>query len=231
VSTGFREFVRRTPTPLGGLAAAAALVFAGCGGGGGETTAASTASGSQQSAAATRGEKSEQGSANQERRSSTSKTKQKKNTSPSTLLPPRQGSKAAAPGVPTSREGDNSIQTYGLEASSAQRAQATALVQAYLDARAARDWAKVCSLLAAKPRAEQRQFAGDVSCAEAMVSFAADARTSVLQEEAQIEVLSFRVGHRYAFLIYRRSDGIFATALSRESGHWKLISVTPNPLE
>ena len=140
-------------------------------------------------------------------------------------------SKAAAPGVPTSKEGDNSIQTYGLEASSAERAQATAAVQAYLDARASGNWSKVCSLLTAKPRAEQGQFAGGASCAKAMASFAAHAQTSVLEEEARIAVLSFRVGGKYAFLIYRRPDGIWATALTREAGNWKLVSVTPAPVE
>ncbi len=133
--------------------------------------------------------------------------------------------------MPTSKEGDNSIQTWGLEASASQRAQAAAAVQAYLDARAARDWAKVCFLLAVKPRREQERFGGGgASCAKAMASFAANASTTVLREEAEVHVLSFRVGKKYAFLIYRRPDGIFATALTHEGGSWKLISVTPNSL-
>lgn len=64
-----------------------------------------------------------------------------------------------------------------------------------------------------------------------MASFAADASTAVLREEAEIEVLSFRVGGGYAFLIYRRSDGVFATALTHERDRWKLISATPNPID
>lgn len=146
------------------------------------------------------------------------------------MPPPTPGSKAAAPGVPTSKEGDNSIQTWGLEAPAAQREEATATVQRYLDARAAGNWSTVCQLLAAKPRREQEQFGGGAGCPKAMASFAADASTAVLREEAEIEVLSFRVGDRYAFLIYRRPDGIFALALTREDGEWKLISVGPNPL-
>ena len=44
-------------------------------------------------------------------------------------------------------------------------------------------------------------------------------------------MLSFRVGGRYAFLIYRRSDGkVYTTALTREGGAWKIVSVTPNPV-
>jgi hypothetical protein len=146
------------------------------------------------------------------------------------LPPPTPGSKSAAPGVPTSKHGDNSIQRWGLEASDVERAAVTATVQRYLDARAAGNWRTVCQLLATKPRREQEQFGGGASCAKAMASFAADASPSTLREEAEIEVLSFRVGGRYAFLIYRRPDGIFATALTQEGGAWKLISVTPNPL-
>jgi hypothetical protein len=148
----------------------------------------------------------------------------------STARAPTPGSKAAAPGVPSSREGDNSIQTWGLEASNAQRTAATATVQRYLDARAGRDWAKVCSLLAAKPRAEQERLGAGAPCAQAMASFAAGAQTSVLRQEAEIEVLSFRVSRKYAFLIYRRPGGVWATALVREAGAWKVVSVTPEPL-
>ncbi len=150
-------------------------------------------------------------------------------TTTSTLTGLQPGSKGPAPGVPTSREGDNSIQTFGREASSAERAQATASVQAYLDARAAGDWPKVCAHLAAGPRAEQRQLAGGASCASAMESFARGASTATLREEAEIEVLSLRVGVKYAFLIYRRPEGIYATALTRD-GPWRLLSVTPNPV-
>lgn len=132
--------------------------------------------------------------------------------------------------MPTSKEGDNSIQTWGLEASDSQREAATATVQRYLNARAARNWSTVCHLLAAKPRREQGQFVGGVSCAKAMASFAARAEDKVLREEAQIEVLSFRVGAKYAFLIYRRPDGIWATALAREGDGWRIFSVTPNPI-
>lgn len=219
------------PPILVALAAAVILVpaLAGCGGGGegdtaattsGTSTSPHTATGSQAASAERSG-----GAQSQPGPSSS------QNSSTANLPPPQPGSKVAAPGVPTSKEGDNSIQTWGLEASEAQREAATKAVQSYLNARAARQWARVCHLLAAKPRREQEQFGGGASCAKAMASFAADASPAVLEEEAEIEVLSFRVGDKYTFLIYRRPDGIFATALSREGGKWKLISVTPNPIE
>lgn len=214
--------MRPAPPALLALATALALALAGCGGGEGETsTTTSSASTSVQGATTAPPRE-----AKRRHDSSAGKTSPQQ-SAPSELPPPQPGSKVAAPGVLTSKEGDNSIQTYGLEASSAERAAATAAVQAYLNARAARDWAKVCSHLAAKPRAEQERFGGGASCAEAMASFAAKASTATLAEEA---VLSFRVGGKYAFLIYRRPDGVWATALAREASAWKIVTVTPNPL-
>jgi hypothetical protein len=210
------------------LALVAALV-AGCGGGGEGDTAATTsgASTSPQTATGSQAPSAEQNGGAQSQSGSSSS----QNSSTANLPPPQPGSKTAAPGVPTSKQGDNSIQTWGLEASDTEREAATATVQRYLDARAADNWSTACQLLAAKPRREQEQFGGGASCAQAMASFAADASPATLREEAEIEVLSFRVGDKYTFLIYRRPDGIFATALSREGGQWKLISVTPNPIE
>jgi hypothetical protein len=206
---------------------AALALLAGCGGGGEGPSTSSTASTASPPAT---GKQSTNG--NQSR---TSKARQPSSTQPrqpARNLPPlTPGSKAAAPGVPTSKHGDNSIQTWGVEASHTEREAATKTVQTYLDARAAGTWIRVCSLLASKPRREQEQFGGGASCAKAMASFAADAEDAALREEAEIEVLSFRVDDEYAFLIYRRPDGIFATALTREAGAWKLISVTPNPIE
>lgn len=151
---------------------------------------------------------------------------------PTTPRPdPQSGSKAAAPGVPTSKEGDNSIQVYGVEAGDAERAMLTTLVQTYFDARAAGSWTMACSLLAAKTRAEYLRFAPDAkSCAEAAAFFAKDADPVTLRKEAQIEVLSLRLDSRFAFLIYRRPDGIWAMALEREGGKWKVTSVAPAPV-
>jgi hypothetical protein len=197
------------------------LCLAACGGGG--QSAGTSASSPPTTAPAP------EGAAAQGPQSSAAKPKQ---GGAPPLPPPTPGSKAPAPGVPTSKGGDDSIQTYGVEGSDTERAEASALVRAYLSARAAGNWGKVCSQLAAKPRAEQSRFAkGAQSCAAAMASFAAEASGAVLREEAQIEVLSLRVGPRFAFLIYRRPDrSVWATALERGGGGWKVLSVTPAAL-
>ena len=211
--------MRLAPSTALALLAALALTLASCGGERGTDT--STVAAPSQGATSSQVEAPAQ----------TAAGSQSEPSSPVQLPLPTPGAKAAAPGVPTRPGGDNSIQTYGREGSKAQRAHVSAILQSYLSARVARDWAKVCSLLAAKPRAEQGRFAGGASCAKAMRSFAAGASSALLAEEAEIDVLSFRVGSRYAFVIYRRPDGIFATALTREAGRWKLITVTPTPVE
>ncbi len=146
---------------------------------------------------------------------------------------PQEGSKEAAPGVPTSKQGDNSIQTYGVEAGSQERAEVAATVQEFYDARAARNWSLACSMLAAKPLTEFEQMlksdkSGVAACAETMGALSQQVPTSAFAEEAEIEeVLSLRADDEHAFLIYTRPDGkIYATAVAQESG-WKIVSVGP----
>ena len=153
----------------------------------------------------------------------------------SSLPEPEEGSKKAAPGVPVSRGGDNSIQTWGLKASAQERAKVTAILRAFLDARADADWATACSYLAAEQRAEFESLVdggkrGNAACAETMRAFADGVPPSAYDEEAQIDyVLSLRVGEGNAFLIYTRpgESKIFANAFADEGGTWKVVSVGP----
>ena len=144
------------------------------------------------------------------------------------------GTEARSGALPA-RGPDNSIQAWGHEADGAVRAQLTAVVQAYLDDRAARDWPAVCARLAKRQRAAQGILAGGkATCSEAMKSFASHARDATLRREAEIDVHNVRVGPHagrlYAFVLYRRSDGAWATALVRESGRWRVVTVTPQRL-
>jgi hypothetical protein len=155
------------------------------------------------------------------------------------LPAPQPGSKVAAPGVPISKGGDNSIQTFGLEASSKKRTQLTAIVRAYLNARAAEDWKKACFHLAIR---QQQMFVRLAtaslhlprpSCAAAQAALVPPNATHALAIEARIEaILSMRVGNDHAFLIYRRyRDQVYATALRFERGEWKVLSVAPTTVE
>ncbi len=208
------------------MAAAAALTAGGCGEGEEETTTAATTpeSGSIQISPPKKPAPERKAKANGDA---------DRAEPASSSGEPVEGSKAAARGVPTSKQGDNSIQTYGLEAGAGERAEVTAAVQEFLDARAARNWATACSLLAAKPLTEYETLLKDSTkkgipaCAEVMRVFATDVPDSAFAEEAEIaEVLSLRVDDEYAFLIYTRPDGkIYATAVAREGGSWKIVSV------
>jgi hypothetical protein len=232
----------RAPTLLIALAAAAALALGGCGDGDGGTTApTTTGSGSRQGATTTPGQKAEGegGAGKQDSRSTADKaTKNEGSSSTASLPEPQEGSKAAAPGVPTSKGGDNSVQRYGLEAGSEERAEAAAALQEFLDARAAANWARACSLLAAQQRQMFEQLGkrsnegGSTSCAEVMAAFATGVPQSAFAEEAEIaDVLSLRVGEGNAFLIYTRPDGeVYTTAVVREDGAWKIVSVGPTQL-
>jgi hypothetical protein len=150
---------------------------------------------------------------------------------------PVEGTKAAAPGVPTTKGGDNSIQRYGLEAGSEERAEAIAIVQGFLDARATDNWRAACSYLVESQRLQFEQLARSTErlrgggCAAAMKALTGAAPKRMRVAEARIDVLSFRIGEENAFLIYNGVDGkAYATALADEDGTWKVISVAPTPL-
>src|SRR5690242_10024203 len=64
---------------------------------------------------------------------------------------PTPGSSKPAPGVKTVKDGDNSVQEYGVESDSSERREAAIALQAYLNARAEEDWSAACSLLGQKP--------------------------------------------------------------------------------
>jgi hypothetical protein len=213
------------------------LALAGCGGGGGgsETTATGTSTAASGQGATT-GARKEGNSAKSE-----APPRAPGPTAPDTsnLPAPTEGSKKAAPGVPTSKGGDNSIQTWGTEASAAERERVTGIVKAFLDARAAAEWAKACSYLAAKQLKEFEQLLRDskkkgvAACGEAMGALAQGVRPGAFDDEAKLDyVLSLRLGEGYAFLIYTRSgsEKVYATALADENGTWKVVSVGPTVL-
>ncbi len=217
-------------------AAALVLVAAGCGGGGGGGSSATTSSTTPATTTATAG----QGNGTRPNATTNQDSTTTELKAPHTYSGAlRAGAKAPAPGVPVSKGGDNSIQTWGLEASAVERAQVTAVVRAYLNARAAQNWARACSYLAAK---QLRQFAatlqskerGIVACAAAMGGLAHGVPRSAFVDEAGIDrVLSLRIGKGYAFLIYTRRrprDAIFVTALQRQGGAWNVVSVGPTRL-
>jgi hypothetical protein len=150
---------------------------------------------------------------------------------------PNEGTKRPAPSVPTNKGGDNSIQTYGVESGSADRAEAALALQAYLDARAAGDWASACSYLTFSTRLLLEKFAERVprlrgaGCAEVMAAFAQGVPPAALAAEARIEVISLRVEGDRAFVIYRSpGNRVSTTPMAKENGAWKVAGMGATPL-
>jgi hypothetical protein len=246
-----RSVLRRNRALAAVLVATAALAVGGCGGDGDEETSSVTTS--EQSppqatapddsglaggaGAAKDGDEDGGGrnsSASTDEQNSSAGGRSESDSSPPPVSgAPQEGAKQAAPGVPTSKHGDDSIATYGTESGSEERDEVAAVVQAFYDARAARNWSLACEMLAAKPRTELEQMlkgsgGGAASCAEVMGGLSQQVPTSAFAEEAEIEeVLSLRTDDEYAFLIYTRPDGkVYATAVTNEGG-WKIVSIGP----
>lgn len=150
---------------------------------------------------------------------------------------PNEGEKAAAPGVPTAKGGDNSIQTFGAEGSSDERVEVAELVASYLDAGVAGEWKTACGTLAASVEqqftalAKQMHKPAAGACESILPQLASRTSPAALRAAAEIHVLSFRVEDERGFLIYEdREGGVANFALVREDGAWKINSLAGYPL-
>jgi hypothetical protein len=233
---------------LTALAITAVLALAGCGGGGDEATTSTSSGSAHQSAGTTasQGQKdSGQRGGSKQGQDSSSQDKGTKESTPSPSGPPpttsaslpNEGTKRPAPGVPTHKGGDNSIQIYGTEASSADRAEAALALQGYLNARAAGDWAGACSYLSSGTQELLEKFAErapklkGAGCAEVMAALTEGVPRGALLAEARIEVISLRVEGDSAFVIYESPDDrVSAIPMARENGAWRVSGMGATPL-
>lgn len=216
----------------GGLALVAALALAGCGG---SSSTSSTQSSAPTPTVATQPKSAEgQEAGSHARRVVPHESSRPAPTDPDPLS--NEGSSAPAPGVPTAKGGDNSIQTYGLEASSSERVEVASLVQAYLGAQAAGHWSEACSLLSTRIRRNLEALGRRVKdhalgCEKTMAALTARVPRATLHRAAEIHVLSLRARGARAFAIYR--DGTERPCklpLVREGGSWKVAAVAGSPL-
>jgi len=137
-----------------------------------------------------------------------------------------------------SKGGDNSIQEFGQEGGSSEFARAAAVLHAYLDARASRDWETACSYLSAEVIAGFEQFAaayaGDKQiegCPDVLEGFSAAAGPSSLRDAAKVDVGSLRLEGERGFLLYHGAGGDdFAFPVTQEGGEWKLAAPDATPL-
>ncbi len=242
------------------LGVCAVLALGGCGGGS-DTDTASTAVGEAEVTTSVP-EKSSKSAAEQkqgkeakgiEKESSAAKNAEKDGGSsksarmvrvPPISSSPIEGSEEPAPGVKTVKGGDNSVQTYGTEASDSERTEAAVALQAFLNERLEGDWEGVCSALASRALAQIDKFAQqlqdrgkEVGCAGTMAILDQGTAQSQLRQEAQItEVLSFRGdGHvpgNPSYLIFVGPPGstLYSMPMYLEGGGWKVGMALPSEL-
>jgi hypothetical protein len=132
--------------------------------------------------------------------------------------------------------GDNSIQEYGSEPSSAEFAEAAAALHAYLDARAAHAWAAACEYLATGMReALIQQLAsggGKSSCAAILASLSAGVPDSALREAAAVDAGALRGEGDSGFLLLHGAHGVdWFVPMAREGGTWKVAALAPSALQ
>jgi hypothetical protein len=221
------------------LALAAGLALAGCGGSdGGDTTSAST---SAQPAGQQQRQPQRQSGA-QGRGASQGGEGTRGGASVPAYEPeianPTPGSERAAAGVPTSRNGDNSIQLWGTESERSNLEQAAAALQDFLNARVTGSRARICATIADELL---QMLAGDIAtadpdfaksgCPKLLRAAFTPAPAATRRDAAGIKVLSFRVDGDVGFVIYRDGEGkILAYPMYDDGGEWKVGLLGPTPI-
>jgi hypothetical protein len=137
--------------------------------------------------------------------------------------------------VKTVKNGDNSVQEYGVESGSSERREASIALQAYLDARAEEDWGAACSYLAKKPMEQLERLQAAAAkqgkklegCAPTM-ALLKEGEAQSEEQSAITEVLSFRGGGDISgdpsYLLYLAPPGktLFSMPMYFEGGAWKV---------
>jgi hypothetical protein len=199
------------------LVLAAAAAFAACGGGGGSSSS-STAS----TATTTTTTSTPSGSSSSS--SQPPVVLQHAKASAETAADRRKAGRAAPFLKP---EADNSVPTFGVEASGSQRASAEAALKAYLSARAKEDWPAACRHLAASVRKGFERLAKGKasSCAQVL---AALSKGADLSDPLTGPLLSLRVHGASAFaLFYGPHHQQYIVPMAREGNAWRPTQTAP----
>jgi hypothetical protein len=132
--------------------------------------------------------------------------------------------------------GDNSVQEFGSEASSSEFEEAAAALHAFLDARAAGDWATACDYLAADIVASFEQLADSqqqdgASCPQLLRGLSGPSTAKARKEAAIADVGSIRVEGERGFALYHGVGGVdYAISMTREDGGWKVATLAGIPI-
>ena len=199
-----------------GLIATLAPALASCGGRGGESTSPGRAEPTPRTVAAAPG--------GDERRGHGASRAEERHSPP-------------APGFEQS--GTLDIPAFGVEASVRQRKAAGSVLEAYLRAREARDWALACHYLRASARSEVEELAAQLDpqnangrCGAALETVLKFLKTDYrdLAEEG-ISSLRIKPGSGAGFALFHGSDGAdYWAAMRVEGGAWRMLSHSPTDL-
>ncbi|HET9154119.1 MAG TPA: hypothetical protein VFN85_08385 [Solirubrobacterales bacterium] len=132
------------------------------------------------------------------------------------------------------RGGDNAVQTYGREATKAEREQASQVIHAWMKARAAQNWKKDCSyftrtyIRALVAEDASRVTHGRVkTCPQALAYFGHQASGSY-KNNLTGPIDSLRVGERHGYAQYHGNDGHdWVITVEREDGKWWVANASP----
>jgi hypothetical protein len=219
------------------------LALQGCGGGG-EEASTSSVTAKQQAPAEAQAESGSQAQSEQGHESSQHPAQPPAPSPHEPVAGPVPGAKAVAPGVPTAKGGDNSIQTFGAEGQRNEATQALGAFDEFMRARLAGDWQAACEAASqqfrkqlgqvvehAKPEKEGVQI--PEGCAGTFELISGGAPAAPLRPIAQVKrELSFRIrGDDYAYLIYEDGEeAIRFIAMARENGVWRVNTLEPTVL-
>lgn len=132
------------------------------------------------------------------------------------------------------RDGDNAVQTFGREATEAEREQASRVIEAWMKARAAQDWRKDCSYFSRRyihnlvDTDARRVTHGRVkTCPQALEYFGHDASGSY-KNNLTGPIVSLRVGEGHGYAQYHGNDGHdWVIPVQREDGRWLISNASP----
>jgi|SRR5215218_980887 len=132
------------------------------------------------------------------------------------------------------RGGDNVVQTFGREATKAEREQADEVIQAWMKARAAQAWAKDCSYFSRGyihnliyTDAVQVSGGKVKNCPQGLAYFGHQASGSY-KNNLTGPIDSLRVGEGQGYAQYHGNDGHdWIIPVGRENGKWLIANATP----
>lgn len=129
-------------------------------------------------------------------------------------------------------EGDNSIPTYGAEASASVQGEAERVLSAYLQAREAENWSVACAAMSAQVTKQLVLLSGQsgTGCAAAYAALSAHGSAAERADPMVGGIVSLRVESPHAFALFLGSGKQqYMMPLEEEGRAWKVTQIAPVP--